>query len=710
MKKFIALCLGLTIFAFMLTGVGCESKPGLKKPTGTNGAKLLLANENLDETIFLEGLDVWTMGEGTASEPISQGVITAPSITVGAPLSGANIMPMGVTEQGEYTYWSDFEDYSDTMRTFNSIIEGVEKDSAEVAEEIGWIKKNVGVTDRWIDGKHLLQVKEGEEILYTKHDYESWNGYQVARRHTRSDAKNVYEIYLKILQSSGTIEQRTMFIPGEYYEWTDKQMEEYFNSFVVENSDGIWKMTRVFYDLRNGEGNEYFSFDNYVLKDGFGLGFNYIFRKEDGVIQKEGVNKYNFFDIANKRQMFDIGYLDSQNAYFFSTYLCNVESGVSSLRALTDNLTETGGINSDGQLILSGGEVYGNGYGRVEKVFDDGSDEGRNILYGWMNHRLSGNSLVDALLGLQTELQTKGITLKSDVNTIINDATYVELLADEFKDTFEWNGFYMAKDIEACLEGKAWLDSFFAGQEAMYGEVKDNPSQRATRMSYSGAGFAEVSVTGGDGEYADGKITVTELGITISDTTLLEAGQEYVIKLGLSLENEGRIEGVHTVALSAESEQMVEFSGEGDLAIVQSGEYALPHNVSQGEYVVVAYVATADEGIRVSEMQPLGFVNSADGEIQSAAMDICVTKTQENTLIVKYTIKNTLRVELEAGRQYGREEIERLLLNAVLNNGYPLFDEVVEQTDNGYRLKCLLPIDGELTEAYVYCEVASLSD
>ncbi len=218
----------------------------------------------------------------------------------------------------------------------------------------------------------------------------------------------------------------------------------------------------------------------------------------------------------------------------------------------------------------------------------------------------------------------------------------------------------------------------------------------------SNTSFASLTLAG-NGSYAGGKVSVTDLTATVAENALLEKDEEYVVKLGLALKGETGFDTTRTVVLSTETEEKVTYGGNGELTLTQSGEYALPTNISEGEYAVVAYVATAGEGVRVSDMRAVGFATVADERLDAVEMDITLEKAETDALLVQYTVKNTLELVLETGKTYDETEIEKLLLDAVLMNGYPILSEKMEETENVYRLKCLLPVSGRLVEAYVYC-------
>ncbi len=704
MKKILAVGLGLSMFALSLLGVGCKKNdPQFENLKGTNGAKLLLANENLDESVFTD-TDFWKKMSGTQTAATAPKLVNTAAVK---PLAYADasateneaIKPMAITGEEEYTYFRDFENYSLTMDRFDGVMGEIERAALSVAENIGWLKKNVGVTDQWVDGQSLLQVKEGEESLYVKHDYESWNGFDVAHRKTRADAKNVYEIYKCANDVGGNsiTEERMIFIPNEYYEHTRWSEIGELVSYVMENSDGLWKMTRMNANFIRDDAmgrDGYLSCEHFVLKDGYGLGFDYLITYEGEKVLESRISTYNILDIENENELYRVQYLPEEDSYFFDVYMSNVESGVEALRARTDKLNTSYLMD----VLLTNGDV-------LEEVCALREIRGGRW-YGWLKdldfNGVSADNFGAALEQTENAWREKGVQFKVGTTELGELATYTEMLGEEFKDTYTWNGYKPAQTLGDLKESLHWLKSYFSQNTALYNAVKDNAQAKTSKINLSNTHFAGLTIAG-DGEYADGKVSVANLTATVAENALLEKNTEYVLKLGLALKDGTGFDTTRTVALSTAIEQKLAYVGTGALTLTQSGEYALPTNISEGEYAVVAYVATADEGVRVSDMQAVGFATVADERLDAVEMDITLEKAETGTLLVQYTVKNTLEVALEAGKAYDETEIEKILLDAVLMSGYPILSEKMEATENGYRLKCLLPVSGRLVEAYVYC-------
>ena len=220
----------------------------------------------------------------------------------------------------------------------------------------------------------------------------------------------------------------------------------------------------------------------------------------------------------------------------------------------------------------------------------------------------------------------------------------------------------------------------------------------------------------GENTYENGVISVSNVGISITDTALFENGLNYVLKLGLALCDEnGNPISVNTLALKSDNESVITYTG-GDVMLTAGGNYTVPKNLSQGDYVLVVYAADTD-GIRVSKMEKLAFVSIEEGELDSTAMDIEISNINDN-FHATYTIKNTRYIELTATKDtYSYDEIRRVIMQEILAYGYPDSSAVLEY-ENGtevnktdslskgtYRMTAYLPTSDGLAQSYVYLTI-----
>ena len=129
------------------------------------------------------------------------------------------------------------------------------------------------------------------------------------------------------------------------------------------------------------------------------------------------------------------------------------------------------------------------------------------------------------------------------------------------------------------------------------------------------------------------------------------------------------------------------------------------------------YIATKNDGIRVSEMQKIAFISIEEGEIDSAAMYIEAISSNSG-LMVKYMIKNSRAVVLEATKnEYSYDEIRKIIMREIVTYGSPYHGaaleyengDVVDEEDvlviGAYRMMCYLPTADGLAQSYIYLTI-----
>ena len=131
----------------------------------------------------------------------------------------------------------------------------------------------------------------------------------------------------------------------------------------------------------------------------------------------------------------------------------------------------------------------------------------------------------------------------------------------------------------------------------------------------------------------------------------------------------------------------------------------------------MVYAATADDGIRVSDMVKVASFSTYDESLESAAMDIRVSTVSGN-LRFEYAIKNVIYMTVTATQSYyDAEELEDIIMLEILRCGAPFKDASLEYADGSpiasgeklvrgsYRLMCYLNTTDGLAQSYIYLEV-----
>lgn len=711
MRRIISILLvTIMVFGALASLSGCK-----KIDSGTEAAKLLLANERLNGDDFNDidlGLD----------DPAPSVDTTIVSISKNAPTKAILLSTLPMNEVSEKVTWSDFPEHSHSMVEFTQFMDTVEYRAESAANNISKMKNKVGITDKWVktgsNEEQMLRVFEKEDVLIIN-DTGS-NELSVYKRYTDENAKNVYEMYVFMIAGDQVRgKMKTVFIPGEKYEFMYYTNDGFKDYFIAENSRGYWMATR--FTVGDSQSSTHFS--SLVIKDGLGYGAHVVADNFSGELSTVW---YDVFDPVNGIELMRVGVYE--NHADISVYCTAIESGLVSISS-DKNVTDLDGdkkyqTSTLTELKTTAGTYYASNTNEVNKFcFSGGNVQyyyGEKIYYGSVQFTVNleqGKSISNYIGGFESFASSIGLKLRCNMNNVSKAIYHAELLGNEFGSVFEWNGVYITNYAAA----KAAEDILFANYDAAYGiynEVKDFERTSEKQRLSKDADFADINViVTGDNSYLSGAASITGIKLQTTDVALLEAGLEYVLKIGLSLCDEnGNPISANTVALSGGTEEGVIFNG-ASIELSQSGSFKIPKNLSQGTYALVAYVATAD-GIRVSKMVSVSFVMIEEGELESSAMDIQTKSANGGNLHVTYTIKNVIRLEMESTKEsYSHKEVRRAIMIEILAKGTPDESAVLEYEDGTtvsenaslgkgtYRMTAYFQTEDGAAQSYVYLTI-----
>lgn len=717
MKKILSVLTGLTVVGVsILSGSGCKEITDNREKT-----KLLLAREHLSETVIDTDVDVWASeGEAAASTNEAQndaaflGGATYGSFSLTSNAREGN----GFVENADYYEWSSFPYYSSAHSYFTPHLNGVLSNAVDAAEIIGEFKTDVQITDKWVTGissgeDYLMQVENDKETLFSRSDDGSFS---VSNRYTRQDAKNIYETYSHF-DDGGEGNLYSKYIENEYYE-SSYDYSNGFNSYVVmEKSRGYWSLLSM--STLDGED---FSADTCVIKDGVGYS---AFMQILGANQAPKSSWFTLFDPQTKNDYFRAS--KSSSSWHIELNLSAIKSGLQSVRAYGDvrnDATSANGVleyeqpsaltvhGKDGDFV-AGESVEGVTLSSVYLRYDVMDD----FYYGTLNLTLEADDFASCANKVSACMSALGMELCFEPNEVEEGMRLAELLAEEFGSTYSWNGCPLDSLQNANAARQVLLDTYEASKAA-YARVEDMETTRGRQRLPRNAKFAPVSsIDSGESTYSNGKISLHNASLTLTDVSLLSSGTDYCFHVGLAkVDGEETVSSVNAVTLFDGVADSVAFLEENtSVTLTRSGEFTIPKNLAEGRYAAVAFVATSD-GYRVSEMKPIAFFSIEEGEIESAAMDVTVEKENDN-LFVNYDVSLFVEVELEAGVSYTGGEIERLLLKKALAVGYPKKGEKLQTADGAevdltatlsageYRLKLYMPTSDGFAEAYAFCVI-----
>ena len=712
MKRFISLLL----VVFMLGGMlGFLSSCAKKIDSGTEAAKLLLANERLNGDDFNDidlGLD----------DPAPSIDTTIVSISKKAPSNAVLLSTSQVNEATEKITWSNFPDYSHSMVEFTQFMETVEHRAESAAKNISKMKNNVGITDKWVKTglkeEQMLRVFEKEDILLVN-DTDS-NDVSVYKRYTDENAKNVYEMYIFSLNGEEIIGRiKLVFIPGERYEFHYAHANGFKDYFIAENTRGYWMATR----FTVGDINTATHFSSLVIKDGLGYGAHV---GADNFTGELSTLWYDVFDPVNGIELMRVWPQgDRADVYLYNTAIASGFVSMSAEENVTDlngdKKYQTGSVN---ELKTALGTYRAAATEEKNKFYFSGGDVqynySENIYYGSVKFTVNfeeGKSISNYIGGFEDFASSIGLKLRCNMNNVAKAIYHAELLGKEFGSVFEWNNIYISS-YAAVKSAEDILFENFDSAFGSYNEVKDFERTTDKQRLSKDADFADISIlVDGENTYANGVVNISGIKLQTSDIALFEQDLRYILKIGLALcDKDGNPVSANTVSLNGGTENGAIFSGTG-IELTQSGSYAIPKNLSQGKYALVAYISTED-GIRVSKMESIAFLSISGGTVESAAMDIEATSENENQLYVTYTIKNIIRLEEIATKEsYSYKEVRRLIMLEILAKGTPDESAVLEYEDGTaveegaslgrgtYRMTAYFPSADGLAHSYVYLTI-----
>lgn len=707
MKKVISLILVVTMMLGMVSILsGCKIVKG-----GTEAAKLLLANERLDAEILSGDID---LGFG--------GFLNTSSVETEVSLP--KIYADGSGKTSKYT-WSNFAIDNEVASQFESFVLNTQHYASIASEDIDNMKQRVGIVDKWVQvglEKHMLRVFESRDMLLVDGE---WDQDDVIYRYTDENANNVYEMYSFINYDDGTSGKgKFLCIPGQRYETYNIHSGGMCDYFMMENTRGYWMITRFGYAPREN-GIVDASFTTMIIKDGLGCAaYVSLSNGEHSELSEPCSSMFTVVDMENGCEL--ITAMTSGGRYSFNVPLAAISSGLVSVGGDEAHVDEDGIVFSGVLNVIN--TVKGS-YESDHRSEDDIYFSGGDVNYDYGKENYSGNlnfktpmdteevPLRSALTQLVDYLGYVGLTLRGDVDTMVNGINHASLIGEEFGSIFEWNGYKMSSPENFTLANDVLLDEIDAAK-ADYDEAKDFGTAVIRQRLDGSVEFADLGILAmGENNYSDGTVSLSGIGTQLNDTTLLESGKEYTLKVALALCDEnGNPSSVNIVPLEGGNGEKTRFN-DGGIALSASGSYAVPKNLIEGDYALVVYGASADSGIRVTEMIKIGAFSTYNEALESTAMDITVLNVAD-TLHVKYVIKNFHNLTVTATKDsYTAGELERIAIREILQYGAPFSGAVLEyrngdRIEDGaslgkgeYRLMCYLNTSDGLAQSYIYLTV-----
>ena len=315
-------------------------------------------------------------------------------------------------------------------------------------------------------------------------------------------------------------------------------------------------------------------------------------------------------------------------------------------------------------------------------------------------------------------LKDKNLTCKYDLNDIEKSIVKNSEISNSLTSFYTWNG-YPIDSAENVAKSEQVIFDKIEDMFSEYEKIKDaelvskfSSPKLARRQSFAKIGNVNI----GSATYADAKIEINDLSITVGKSNLLETDKKYRLQIGLArIDKNGKFLSQNTVNLATLDNVSSENYSGSDLTLSASGVYDIPSALEENRYVVVAYAVTDDERIRVSEMKAIAFVDTVSDTIENSFVKININNVDGN-LIVEYSTKLYFNIALTGEIDYAT--LRRKMMAQALKHGYPIENEEIKNQNgdiitegtilNGeYKLRFTISTTEGVVTGYVVCTVSA---
>ncbi len=730
---------------------------------GTEAAKLLLANTRINEGFADEEiLELEAYNTALSSNVLYDGHSDD--------RVGINYYEKGFSLDATYAKWGDFVEVSSELQAMYATTINMSNDARLTAQLYADVKKNANITDTWlpIGGKTMLKVSDTSETLLqvglTQEDK------RIYRRYINDEGKNEYE--WASVDHDSLKHQR--YVGGSYYESFYRTSSGFLDWFVIDNSRGYWNCLRLSEFDYEGDENDCYQITNSIVGDEICLEFTIRFYKNG----KYELNSINFIEPDLSTDILEIRYSDNKPKYI-NVYGGSV-SGIKNLITSASNFkyfdyvtgSQTPLPNSiyDVKLELDDGTIIDNNQQVVPdtvKYLYSTLDFDTNATYSDLSYKYIANiefaidnvsDIIDVVGAYEELLTFLNLTPKFNLQQFKENASLAEGFIDNFNEYYKWNG-HSLNDY-ATIENiiKVMHPDIISNNVKIYDDNLNAPSLTKEELEEllklnPNAKFGKVaSYYDGNVTLNNGVITVAGATATVNDFTYFDVNSNYKIHYGIaklsednnvsltkvgsygniqlvSSTNNLKFDEVWLLPLSSETEEKTlcndaNFVDGAPMNFTQNGSYELPDYLSSGNYVLVSYIAEAEEGIRVTEYTPVTFGLAEKQTVTNELGEYVAEKDDNGYLQFKATTYLDVNATIkEVKDSYAYSEVQEILYVTALTYGLPddtavleVYDEVnseyVEETNveavfttQKVRLKFKRSTPLGYEDAYVYCEL-----
>ena len=729
MRKNILIILMLTLITPFLFSCNRESESNIY---GTDVAKILLAQERLNSDVINGTSNLFKNGEEAFNNIVKQ--------TRRFSRRDTKRPNEAYTEVDGDTYkWYNDIEYSNFNSFFESYAVNIENSAKNGAELINHVKKNIRVVDVWVSFDHLeylLKVDKVSETIYTR---DNSGRIEICKRTTDENGNDVYE--LLTVDNETTV--RMKYIPGLLYEFAIglSQSQGYEHYLIADKSKGYWNIlstsgahTTVHPDglvfesvsfealMMKEEG--YYKFDYTLDNQGWSTGTidNITLISSDGktdlvtigsgnaTLFNTGIKGLDHIEItASKEYVGDFDPNSNKVLYVYeqdnadsngNPYKIYSTSGSKSAIAVLENGMQ---INENDSFVSDKVRI-----GRIDVSYVAGCDA-----YGVIPLRIDARDLKETFDILVSFLDETNLSFKRDLDTVLKSSEFALNDVKNFSEFFQFNG-YNVNTLENAKLGIALELEKINNLKKLYDEVKDIKviSYHNQEEMDENIHFADLEVTNaGTIENNGFQISVKDISVKVDDTVLFVENEKYKLVFAL-LKDDGSILPLNT-------------NESNEVTFVKSDSFEISENTSldiplleKGNYVLVAYIATALEGIRITK------ASSIIGNFNEAILNQDGIKLTLSTNSDKYLIINSTydyNIYLESNEEFTYEELVHYMGQSAYNHG--MIDETVVEVFDGsewhvlestseittgqYRMKYIVTLENvNNQEGYVLLTIA----
>lgn len=705
----------------LVSGIIFSIISAVNKVKRTQGAQILLAREKMHEE---QSHFSWqTILDNNQSTSLNA-MIDSNQNEIATLLNSADLgeekhnSPAGKVylKNGEY----NFQNISGASYTGNVILSRLHNIEFRVqssAEMINYLKNELNIVDKWVKqgySKYYLNVKESCETLIEYYeDDKGLKSLNVMKRETTANAKSIYTLLLAGMEI-GKVENPVAlrYCANERYEYYYGHEGNATDYLIAENENGYWNIFMPNEDdFQNTIVSDNFAFTNsidYGKSITAGRIINSTLKNDIAIIGSEGIS-FNISEFNGIKGIFapeDVVYCDTYDGG---------EKNYYSIERMDSNKIRIE-LNNGKTFKLNDTFTYGTQTVQIDDLtLDFFPNPGfADPQYAVSMHlSMSTNTQTQAVELFKPFLSDMGLTCKHNIDTLLSSMQKNLEISNTLQSFYKWNG-YLMNSTENFKKAEKVIFDLNTAFEQEYIKVKDAEVVEAffAPKLARNQNFASIyDLSTQDSAYENGKITIDNIKLKLKKNDLLENQKSYVLQIGLArVDNNGNFLSENTVALKTESQIPAFTFSSNDMELNASATYDIPLALEEGKYLIVAYIATQNDLIRVSEMQRIGFADTINDEI-STFENIILIGSENGGLCVTSTPKLYFQIEATPVTTYN--QLRRIMMAEVLSHGYPKYNEEIkkesgdyvhpsDQIINGtYNLKFTLPtLNGDVT-AYV---------